>query len=225
MPSLSAAALLREVGLRGYSNKLGRARLRETACNLIAQEKLLAPAFSFRVVDLDMPAAEILGVGGERFYAPRLLPASGTLTALACGVATIGPRLEQRVGLLFMERRISLALALDELGNELLFAAVRGLQDRILVGTRKRGLAVAGELRPGDPGLALAAQGTVLRLAQAETIGVTMTLGKVLHPLKSSSFVLGVGVDLPPAGWSRCDDCRSRPTCKLAAHGTEMAAN
>jgi hypothetical protein len=225
MPNLSAAALLRELTEPKEPHKAGRQRFRQAAVELIAQEKLLAPAFSFQIVDLDMPAADTLQAGGERLYAPRLLPASGKLTALACGVATIGPRLEQRVGTLFKERHPSLALALDAIGNELLFAAVRCLQDRIMVAARQRGLTMAGELRPGDPGLALDTQGAVLRLAEAETIGVRVTQGQAIHPLKSSSQVLGVGTDLPPAHWSRCDDCRMRATCKLAARETEMAAN
>jgi hypothetical protein len=38
-----------------------------------------------------------------------------------------------------------------------------------------------------------------------------------MHPLKSTSMVLGVGLELPPARWSRCDPCPNRPRCKIAA--------
>lgn len=224
MPSLGAAALLRDLTPRKEPHAAGRGRFHQAAVDLIAQEQLLAPAFSFRIVDLDMPAAETLGAGGERLYAPRLLPDSGKLTALAFGVATIGARLEQRVGSLFKARHVSLALALDGIGNALLFGAVRCLQDRMMVEARRRGLRMAGELRPGDPGLALDVQGAVMRLAEAETIGVRLTTGQAIHPFKSSSMVIGVGIDLPPARWSRCDDCRSRLTCRLVARETEIAA-
>ncbi|HYG89461.1 MAG TPA: hypothetical protein VD978_24760 [Azospirillum sp.] len=155
-------------------------------------------------------------IGGEALDAARLLPESGTLTALACGVCTIGSRLERRVSALFVERKMSLALALDALGNELLRIAVRRLQDRMLADARRQGLSMAGELRPGDPGLALAAQPAVLRLAGAESIGVSVTSGLALDPLKSASMVLGVGIDLPPARWSRCDDCPTAPRCGMA---------
>jgi hypothetical protein len=93
----------------------------------------------------------------------------------------------------------------------------------MLAAARNRGLVLAGELRPGDPGLALDAQPTVLGLADADAIGVTVTRGFLLHPLKSISLVLGAGVGLPPAHWSRCDDCRSRPTCKFIARAAERA--
>jgi hypothetical protein len=94
----------------------------------------------------------------------------------------------------------------------------------MLVAARDRGLVLSGELRPGDPGLALEAQTTVLRLADATAIGVQTTHGLALRPLKSISMVLGAGRGLPPAHWSRCDDCRSRPRCKLVARQAEMAS-
>ena len=225
MPSIRGVSLLREVAMapvgRGASS--ARQRFRHEAFTLIERENLIQSACSYRIVDLDEPATEVLRVGGEALYAPRLLPEAGELTALAFGVVTLGPLLEQRITSLFAERCVSLALALDEVGNQLLLAVTRHVQDRMLVATRKRGLMMAGELRPGDPGLALGAQKIVLRLADANTAGVSLTRGHALHPLKSLSMVLGVGNDLPPARWSRCDDCPSRPRCQVAGRTAEMA--
>ena len=176
-------------------------RVRSTALALLRRENLVQPAYSFCVVPLE---------------APKLLPSSGMLTALACGVATIGAALEQRVSALFGERRASLAVALDALGNELLLAVVRRAQDRVHTLLRRRGLTMAGELRAGDPGLALEAQPAVLRLAHARRAGVTLAHGSTMHPLKSASMVLGVGLDLPRARWSRCDTCPNLPRCRVA---------
>ena len=166
---------------------------------------------------LAAPAAELLCAGGETLFAPWLLPASGQLTAIACAVCTLGPLLEKRVSELFAERRASLALALDGLGNELLFAISRRAQDRMQADVARRGLSMAGELRAGDPGLALDAQGAVLRLAQAETIGVELKPGHLMQPMKSTSMVLGVGIDLPAVHWSRCDTCPTRDKCAVVA--------
>jgi hypothetical protein len=88
------------------------------------------------------------------------------------------------------------------------------LQDLVLARVGKRGLTMAGELRPGDPGLALEAQPAVLRLSGAERFGVDCTPGLNLSPHKSASVVYGVGRDLPATNWSRCDDCRRRKTCR-----------
>jgi hypothetical protein len=226
MRSAAVRALLREAAEAEERDARPRrpSRFLREAHDMAEHDALLAPALRFAIVDLERPAAETLYAGGLELYAPRLLPAAGELTALACGVATIGARLEQRVTVLFAERRASLALALDALGNRCLHILSRCLQDRMLVSTRDRGLVLSGELRPGDPGLALDAQTTVLRLADAAAIGVQATHGLALHPLKSISMMLGAGRGLPPARWSRCDDCRSRPRCKLVAHHPEMAS-
>jgi hypothetical protein len=216
MPSLPAGPLLREIAGKATGSSL-RQRFRDEAFALIAREELADPAMSFSIADLDAPAAETLRAGGESFFAPKLLPPSGQLTALACGVATVGPRLEERVGILFRKRSMSLALALDDVANDLLLAVSRRLQDRMLLTARTRGLTMAGELRPGDPGLALNAQAGLLRLAGASSIGVSLFGGHMLSPVKSVSMMLGAGLDLPPARWSRCDECGSRATCKIVA--------
>ena len=192
-------------------------RFRGAAIDLARREALGKISVAHAIVSLDAPASHMLHAGGESFHAPRLLPPSGELTGLAFGVCTLGPALERRVSTLFAERRVSLAVALDSLGNQILMEATRRLQDRILADVTRRGLTMAGELRAGDPGLALEAQPAVLRLAAADRIGVTVTGTLALHPHKSASVVYGVGRDLPPANWSRCDECRSRAKCRHRA--------
>jgi hypothetical protein len=195
------------------------ARLRREALALAATERLVDAAYSYRIVPLEVsargPADDVLCADGETLAAPRLLPESGKLTAIACGVCTIGAALETRVQSLFAERRASLAVALDSLGNELLFAVSRRAQDRMLADANKRGLSMAGELRAGDPGLAIESQSAVLKLAQAKSIGVTLSRGQMMQPVKSTSMVLGVGLELPAAKWSRCDTCASRARCAV----------
>jgi hypothetical protein len=226
MASIPSRGLLREVSsLSGGAAANGaRRRFHDQALALIARENLIVPTFSFRIVDLDRPATEMLCAGGESLFAPRLLPAAGELTALACAVATLGPCLGQRITSLFAERCRSLALALDEVGNQLLCGVIRRVQDRMMAATSRSGLTMAGELRPGDPGLDLKAQAAVLRLADAAAVGVSLSRGHALRPLKSVSMVLGVGVALPPVRWSRCDDCPSRTRCQVVARTTQMAA-
>ena len=199
-----------------------RERLHREALALAERDALVAAAYSYRIVPLERPAGDTLCLDGERLEAPWLLPESGTLTAVACGVVTIGAALEERVHELFAARRAALAVALDELGNELLFAAARRAQDRMLAEATRLGLEMAGELRSGDPGLAIETQTTVLRLADADAIGVELSSGLVMRPLKSTSMVLGVGVSLPSVNWSRCDYCPSLERCRVAQ--TRIAA-
>lgn len=194
------------------------------ALELARDEGLGQAQFSFAVLPLDTPPSPLLRAGGEAFHAPRLLPESGELTALAFGVCTLGPAISSRIDGLFEKRSLSLALALDRLGNQLLREASRRLQDRLLAHVRKRGLSMAGELRAGDPGLSLEAQPAVLKLAGGAAIGVGLTRTLSLKPVKSSTVLYGVGRDLPPADWSRCDDCRSRKKCGFVAAQSPVTA-
>jgi hypothetical protein len=189
-------------------------RLRAQALDFARARSLGRAACVFDVVALDAAANGVLSLKGESIHAPRLIPETGELTALAFGACTVGTAVSGCVNALFAERRASLALALDTLGNQMLMEASRRLQDLVLALVRKRGLTMAGELRPGDPGLALEAQPAVLRLSGARGIGVDCTPGLNLSPHKSASVVYGVGRDLPATNWSRCDNCRSRQTCR-----------
>ena len=200
------------------------ARLRAEALQLARAEGLGAGAFSYAFVGLDGAARDLLCADGRHEPVPWALPASGQLTAVACCVCTLGPALPARVQSLFAQRRRALAVALDEIGNELLFALGRRAEDRMLADARRQGLTMAGELRAGDPGLALGAQALVLRLAGAAAIGVTLTPALLMQPVKSSSAVLGVGVALPATAWSRCDECGSRQRCTLRERGVAGTA-
>jgi hypothetical protein len=218
MPTVRSSGLLREIAMSPCAS--GRfqqqARFRRAAIDLVEREGLLEAAYCYRIVPLDEPPSHVLRAGGETLDAARLVPESGQLTAVAVAVFTLGPALERRGSALFAERHMSLALALDKLGNELLFALSRRVEDWIITAARKARLTVAGELRAGDPGLPLEAQAAMQSLAGADKIGVRVTPGQVLHPLKSMSLILGVGIDLPPARWSRCDDCPSAHKCTMS---------
>jgi hypothetical protein len=224
MPSASGLNLLREMTANPPAGLTPvRARLRRDALALIEAETLVHASYSYAIVAIDRIVGETLHVGGETLIAPMLLPQSGELTALGVGVCTLGPLIEARTTSLFAQRKGSLALALDWVASEMLFALGRRMQDRMLADTLKQGLSMAGELRAGDPGLDISAQAAVLRLARADRIDVSLFKGHLMTPLKSTSTVLGVGRNLPAVHWSRCDDCRSRPKCRLALQAASTA--
>lgn len=216
VPRVIGVDLLRELAADPQENRspVGT-RLRGEAIELIKAEDLVDAAYSYNIVALDKPAAATLYLAGETLYAPKMLPESGELTALGCGVTTLGPRLEARVGKLFGEKRGSLAMALDGVANEMLMALDRRIQDRMLSECYRRRLSMAGELRAGDPGLDISAQAAVLRLADARSIGVQVNEHHLMTPLKSTSLILGIGRNLPAVSWSRCDTCPSSAKCNF----------
>lgn len=217
MPRVVGIDLMRELANNPPEDLSSvRTQLRCDAIKLIQAENLVEAAYSYNIIPLDRPAAETLHAGGETIHAPRLLPESGELTAIGCGVCTLGPRVEARCTSLFAERRASLALALDEVANEMIFTLSRRIQDRMLAETARRHLTMAGELNAGDPGLDISAQAAILRLAAGNTIGVELYKNKLMTPLKSTSMILGVGKDLPTVSWSRCDSCPSKGKCRFS---------
>ncbi len=237
MPNAAARALLREAAETGPG--VARARLpnrfRRAAHQMVERDGLVAPAFRFAIVDLERPAAATLHAGGMSLHAPRLLPAAGELTALACGVATIGARLEQRVTALCAERRVSLALALDALGNHCLHVLSRRLQDRMLAAARNRGLVLAGELRPGDPGLALdgAADGAAprgrrrdrrKRDARAPAVSAQVDLARARGRPRLAARPLVALRRLPLAPDMQVHRARSRTRARVSASLAEGAA-
>jgi len=226
MPTIRSKTLVAAVTDNAPRRRLSalQIRLRDQALALVQDESLLHGAYTFHIWPLTAPAAATLQLGDLRLHAPQLLPSAGELTAVACGVVTIGCALEERTRQLFDERRPSLALALDHLANELLFAVARIAQDRMLAQVRRQGLCMAGELHSGDPGLDIETQSLVLRLAAADDIGVTLSSGFMMNPVKSSSMVLGIGRDLPHTTWSRCDSCQSRSRCAHAQPHTDSTA-
>jgi hypothetical protein len=227
MPAVRGVDLRRELATQREIAPAGmspvRVRLRNEAIALMLAEDLVDACYSYNIVPLDGPVGEILQAGGEWIRAPRLLPESGQLTAVGCGVCTLGPRLEARISALFREKRASLAVSLDEVGNEMLFALGRRIQDRMLSECYRLRLSMGAELHAGDPGLELDAQAAVLRLADADKIGVALYKGNLITPLKSGSVVFAVGRNLPEVSWSRCDSCPSAAKCSYGRRQKTVA--
>jgi hypothetical protein len=194
-----------------------RNRLRRQAAEQINEYRLLdQAAYSYEIVPISHD-----GIGAIRFAeasidAPRLIPDSGDLSHVGAAACTLGPAISLHTSALFETKKASIALALDELANKLLFAIIRRMLDRLLGECQRRGLSLGVELHAGEPGLDINAQALVCRLAQAERIGIALHHEIAMTPLKSRSILVGIGQDLPVTSWTRCTDCPTKHKC---AHG------
>ena len=140
-------------------------------------------------------------------------------------MCTLGPALERRVSELFAQRRASLAMALDELGNELLFDISRRAQDRMQAEASRRGLSHERRVARRRPRAGAGCAGRRAAPGRAPTASASAwAKASLMHPLKSTSMVLGVGVDLPASAWSRCDTCNSRDKCGVRSRALAAAA-
>ena len=207
--ALKAVTRTPQVTARSPAAVKARARV----LGLVREEGLGESRYALRIVPLEKEADGYLTLEGETVFAPWLVPTSGRLTALGVGLVTLGPAVEARVLQLFAEKQAALALALDQFAGELLFATGARLEARLRILAKRQGLSLSGELHPGDPGLALEAQQTLMRWMAPDTLEILLHNGHLLNPLKSGSVIYGIGENLPPATWSRCDMCPSRSKC------------
>jgi len=163
---------------------MSRERARHEARLLLGRERLVAPAFTFRI--------------------------ENNVAAAAC---TIGPALEQRVAELFRSGERLLALELDALGNERLFCLAKRALAAIERETKRRGQRLGDERYPGDPGMGLEEQPRILELADAASKGIHSTPGGMLLPVKSMSFLVPLGTTLRKSSGGPCNRCPSRARC------------
>ncbi len=188
---------------------------RRKALTMIAAEGLATPAFCYRCSPLVGVNGNTLELGLASLDAPGLAPLSSRLTAVAAVACTLGPALEARVSELCRERSMSLALALDELGNAMLMYTARCAALAVRRECRSQGLTSGDTLSPGGNGLPLAQQGAVLELAGGDRLGVWTTAQGMLSPIKSRSLVMGAGHGLAAQPLRRrCESCSSGETCR-----------
>ena len=203
------ATIARQVNASGK-----RTRIRQQALDLIEDENLAAPAFCYRELPARKLESDWLKVGDVKLKVPGMKDEAAKLTSLVTLVCTLGPAFEARVSTLFAERKVSLALALDELGSRLLFYTSRLATLHTRRESRRRGLAVGNALHPGDEGLAIDQQTTILSQAAGDKIGVTLTGNGMLSPVKSMSMIIGLGTGLALEPMRRrCETCVSRKQC------------
>ena len=211
-PALAASA--RRTSSAGTAPKV-----RQEVIAMVGEEALAMPAYSYRSIKVRDTCGELLDFGPVSICAPGLAEVSSRLTAVTAVVCTLGPAMEERVSQLCAGRKLSLAFALDRLGNELLMYTARRVMLMVRAEARKQGLSIGDALSPGGRGLQLDHQGTVVALADGEQLGVRVTDQGMLFPVKSRSMVIGVGRELTAKPLRRrCEDCSSRGTCGYRAH-------
>jgi hypothetical protein len=189
-----------------------KARLEALA--MIEKENLITPLGIFRFLRIcEVRDGWFYFEEGLSLHAPALAPLSSQLrgvTAIAC---TLGPAFDSQVSSLCADRRLSLSLALDVLGNELLMyiSCLVARKSHGLV--RQWGPTVGGTLTPVETDLPLDQQMTVLTMAGGECIGITVK-NDVPSPVKSRAFIMGVGDGLSKQlARLNCEDCFARGQC------------
>lgn len=155
----------------------------------------------------------ILPVGETAFEGPLIARALTGATQVALAICTIGPALEERVTALFAAGDPLRAMALDGAGIAALGRVSQIVGERICEKAATQGLRTGMRASPGQEGWPIEQQRVLFSLLPAERIGVRLTESCLMLPLKSVSFVVGLGPQMH-ADVVACDMCSKRERCR-----------
>jgi len=207
--------ILRRQGIRGRSSRPEMVAITRELLEEVQEFRLLEPVSAYNIY----PISEIKDnqvrlnngaiINGELL--PSILPKSKEFVTVVC---TIGSRLENKVAEQLKKEEPLRGLLLDGIGT----AAIDTLTATVCKTLRQeaisRGNQASSPLSPGMPGFPITGQQTLLRLASAEQIGVSLSSTGIMFPCKSTSAVLGIGPDMPT--WTQaevCAHCSLNETC------------
>jgi len=154
---------------------------------------------------------------GTRLSGPLIGQHLASASSVHLAVCTIGSALEARVKEL-MPQDPAYALALDGLGSAVTESIANELCRSIEQEAASRDLQTTIPLSPGMIGWPVdIGQRQIFASLPAEEIGVSLTPNGLMIPMKSLTFVMGVGESLHQ-GEITCDYCSMAETCHYRAH-------
>jgi hypothetical protein len=198
--------------------RLASSRMTALLSSLLEQidrHNWLQPKISFQVHAVIVGTREQLTLrGGSTLSSPMLGHYLPVATHVAAGVCTIGDAIENEVRRGFAASDRLRATILDEIGTLALYRLSDRVQEMIQEEAARMGLQASGALNPGEDGIPISQQETVLELASGADIGISQTSTGMLSPRKSLSMILGLGKQM--RRWSRgerCAVCAARDRC------------
>lgn len=198
--------ILRRQGIRGRSSRPEMVAITEELLEEMKELHLLEPVFTYHVYPISEIKDEQMRLKNGAIISGKLLPSVLSKSKeIATTVCTIGPQLENKVAEYLKEGEALRGLLLDGIGT----AAIDTLTVQSCKSLRQEALShenqASSPLSPGMPGFPISEQRTLLALASAEKIGVSLTSTGIMIPNKSTSAVIGIGPDMPT--WTPAEVC------------------
>lgn len=214
--SLKTSEVLRRQGLGGGAKV--RPEIKILIQELLASVKkarLLEPAVAYEYYTVSSINGSQISLEGDKAIHGPLLPAifpeAKELAVLLC---TIGPGLEKQVTDYSKSDEAMRGMILDGIGSTAVDMMALEVLRRLASEVSSRGYEISSPVNPGMPGFSLTEQWNLLRLVNADEIGVRLTASGVLVPRKSTSMVMGIGPQM--TRWTQaevCARCSLRETC------------
>lgn len=151
--------------------------------------------------------------GGARLSGPLVVEHLGRAETVVVMLCTVGSALEEEAHRV-SSADLGLGLALDAVGSAAAYALSAAACNVVEEEAGAAGLETGLPLSPGMEGWDVeSGQRQLFALIDPERIGVAVSTGLEMRPLKSTSSVIGIGAGLAGAG-SVCDHCALRDTCR-----------
>ena len=115
--------------------------------------------------------------------------------------ATIGAKWSDTVSARFREGEPLDGYMLNELGNAVLERWSRRIEALVRISARSRGMRAGSPISPGHSDFPLTFQPVLAELAEPQSVGIELTSGGMLAPVKSLSMLIGIGQGL--RRWTR----------------------
>ncbi len=148
-----------------------------------------------------------------------LIPCNGGIfegaDRIIIAIATLGPRLQEKVKAAFAANEPLFALIMDVAGTILIRNASITFQADCAARAQAIGLETGPRISPGCRFIPLEAQRALFSLLDADSIGVTLTDSLLMTPVKSVSILFPLGPALPHRlrTFSMCRICPHSAKC------------
>ncbi len=133
---------------------------------------------------------------------------------VALAIVTIGASLPFEVSRLMNSGEYVDGVVLDAFGSAGVERVADKMNDEINEVVRSRKLDYSKRFSPGYCSWSVKDQKIIFDRLPAEEIGVSLSDGYMMHPIKSVSFAINIGSQIKKSKWeSRCKTCEDRGQC------------
>jgi hypothetical protein len=212
---LDIAAVLAGQGIDAASRGARMPAILAAAAQALAEGRgLLAPAIATRLATVERSTLDEVMLSGGHSIAGRVAARrlSGSLQVLLA-VCTIGAACDRRAAAL-MQDDPAAALAFDGLATAAVNALAGAVCESVRADAARTGQRTSPPVSPGQGEWDLIdGQRVIFALVDPGRIGVTMSERGQMQPIKSVSFVVGIGPTVDDRAPGACAGCSSQPGC------------